>query len=124
MSGDFASVWGNWAHANYYHWLIECLPRLARLGAITGLPPISLLMPKSMPAVWEDSLACCLPDGMRVQRASGWSVGAFRIRFLQQSPGGLAGASDREYMRGKVFARSASMPAGNRPSASYFTLRA
>ena len=107
LDGHFTSIWGKWAHVNYYHWLIECLPQLARLSEIDDSPPITLLMPESMPLTWEDSLACCLPTGMAVQRAAGWVRPQHFVFISPGHPGYAAwlAASERDYMRGKVFER-------------------
>jgi len=107
LQGCFTSIWGKWAHANYFHWLIECLPQLARLAEIDDSPPITLLMPESMPVTWEDSLACCLPTGMAVQRASGWARPQHFVFISPGHPGWAAwlAASERDYVRRKVFER-------------------
>jgi hypothetical protein len=107
LEGHFTSIWGKWAHVNYYHWLIDCLPQLERLGEIGDSPPITLLLPQTMPAAWEDSLGCCLPAGMAVQRATGW-VRPQHFVFISPGHTGWAGwlaPSERDYMRGKVFER-------------------
>ena len=124
LEGHFASVWGKWAHVNYYHWLIECLPQLARLSEIGGSPPITLLMPQSMPIVWEDSLACCLPVGMAVQRATGWVRPEHFVLVSQGHPGWAAwlAASERDYMRSKVFERYG-LDAGRQPTRRIFVSR-
>jgi capsular polysaccharide biosynthesis protein len=124
LEGRFTSVWGKWAHVNYYHWLIDCLPQLACLGETGDSPPITLLMPEFMPAVWEDSLACCLPTGMAVQRATGW---VRPEHFVFVSPGhpswaAWLAASEREYMRGKVFERF-NLDAARQPTRRIFVSR-
>jgi capsular polysaccharide biosynthesis protein len=124
LEGRFASVWGKWAHANYFHWLIDCLPQLARLSEIGGSPPITLLMPQSMPTVWEDSLACCLPAGMAVQRATGWVRPEHFVLVSQGHTGWAAwlAASERDYMRGKVFERYG-LDAERKPTRRIFVSR-
>ncbi len=124
LEGHFTSIWGRWAHVNYYHWLIDCLPLLARLDGIADSPPITLLMPQSMPPAWEDSLACCLPSGMAVQRATGW---VRPQHFLFISPGHLGWAAwltpgGRDYVRGKVFERFG-LDANRKPSRRIFVSR-
>jgi hypothetical protein len=107
LSGHYATIWGKWAGFNYYHWLIEALPRLARLAALRGAPQPVLLMPRSMPPVWEESLACCLPEGMVVRRASGWlrpESLVFSSHGLLQ-PAAWLDAQERDYVRGAVFRR-------------------
>jgi hypothetical protein len=124
LKGRFTSLWGKWAHGNYYHWLIDCLPQLARLGEIGDSPPITLLMPQSMPAAWEDSLACCLPPGMAVQRATGW-VRPEDLVFVSPGHSGWAAwlaAKERDYVRGRVFERF-SLNADSQPTRRIFILR-
>jgi capsular polysaccharide biosynthesis protein len=124
LKGLFTSIWGKWAHTNYFHWLIDCLPQLARLNEIHGSSPITLLMPESMPAAWEDSLACCLPDGLEVQRASGW---VRPERFVLISPnhpgwGAWLATPEREFVRTRVFERFG-LDAERRPMRRIFVSR-
>ena len=54
LPGEYTTIWGKFARINYYHWLIECLPRLRQLADLGESPP-TLLMPRSMPAICEAS---------------------------------------------------------------------
>ena len=124
LEGHFTSIWGKWAHVNYYHWLIECLPQLARLGEMHDSPPMTLLMPQSMPPAWEDSLACCLPPGMAVQRAAGWVRPQHFVFVSPGHPGWAAwlAVRERDYMRGKVFERYG-IDANRKPARRIFVSR-
>ncbi len=105
LEGRYTTVWAKWAGLNYFHWLIDGLPRLAALHQIAASRPMTLLVPATMPAVWEDALACCLPQGMTMQRASGWVQPE---RFVLVSPRHISPApwltaEERGYLRRRVF---------------------
>lgn len=105
LEGRYATVWAKWAGLNYFHWLIDGLPRLAALHRIAASRPMTLLVPETMPAAWADALACCLPEGMATQRASGWVQPE---RFVLVSPRHISPApwltaEERGYMRQRVF---------------------
>ncbi|RPH97184.1 MAG: glycosyltransferase family 61 protein [Lysobacterales bacterium] len=105
LEGCYTTVWAKWAGLNYFHWLIDGLPRLAALHKIAASRPMTLLVPETMPSAWEDALACCLPEGMATQRASGWVQPE---RFILVSPRHISPApwltaEERKYLRQRVF---------------------
>ena len=46
---------------NYYHWMIDCLPRLHSLALAEPREKVTLLMPDSLGRIQRESLACVLP---------------------------------------------------------------
>jgi hypothetical protein len=65
LKGTYSTIWGNWTD-NYYHWLVEYLPRLYSLKC-AGSEPLVLLLPSTVSAFQKSVLETCLPDTMRVQ---------------------------------------------------------
>ena len=55
IPGEHASLVSLWSE-NYYHWLIECLPRLATLQA-AGLAHLPLVVPRRLRRFQRDTLA-------------------------------------------------------------------
>jgi Glycosyltransferase 61 len=55
LTGTVASILSNWSHA-YYHWMLECLPRIAVLAA-SGLEYDSLLVPEKLTLFHRESLS-------------------------------------------------------------------
>ncbi len=64
LQGTYATVWGTYG-PNYYHWLVDCLPRIALLEEVARRQQIRMVMPR-LPAAHKDSLECCLPEGVPV----------------------------------------------------------
>ena len=61
LTGTVASILSNWSHA-YYHWLLECLPRVAVLAA-SGLEYDALLVPENLCSFHRESLSLVgVPD--------------------------------------------------------------
>jgi hypothetical protein len=55
------------AAGNYYHWMIDCLPKLHSLALAEPLRTVTLLMPESLGEVQRESLAAMLPENFRVE---------------------------------------------------------
>ena len=55
LTGTVASILSNWSHA-YYHWMMECLPRVAVLAA-SGLEYDALLVPENLSSFHRESLS-------------------------------------------------------------------
>ena len=53
LAGTHASLITTW-HANYYHWMVDALPRLAVLEA-AGLQDVSLIVPDPL-ATWQQEM--------------------------------------------------------------------
>lgn len=106
LPGRFTTIWGKFAGSNHYHWLIECLPRLRQLADL-GEPPPILLMPRSMPAVCEESLACCLPANMPMRRMDGWvrPEDYVFVSFRHIKPAAWLDEDSRRFVRDAVFRR-------------------
>ena len=106
LPGRFTTIWGKFAGINYYHWLIECLPRLRQLADLGESPP-TLLMPRSMPAFCEESLACCLPANMPLRRIDGWvrPEDYLFVSFRHIKPVSWMDEDSREFVRDAVFKR-------------------
>lgn len=64
LTGTYSTIWTVTAN-NYYHWLVECLPRLYSLQQVGK--PITLLMPSDLPPVWQEMLDICLPENVTVE---------------------------------------------------------
>jgi capsular polysaccharide biosynthesis protein len=52
---------------NYYHWLVDTLPRLYLFASLRLAEPITLLMPAGLKPYQIASLNCCLPANMTVE---------------------------------------------------------
>lgn len=64
--GTSASIWHGWGY-NYYHWWIDCLPRLYSLIKAFGDKEITLLMPHDLRTFQKESLECCLPENFQLR---------------------------------------------------------
>ncbi len=64
LKGTYSTIWTVYA-GGYYHWLVECLPRLYSLQQVGK--PITLLMPSDLPPVWQEMLDICLPENVTVE---------------------------------------------------------
>ncbi len=108
VKGICTTVWGKWARHNYYHWLIVGLPRIAHLRELCPEEQVTLLIPKNIPQVWMDSLACCLPEqGVKVQQVDGW-VQMDRFEFISIGvihPVAYLPDDERNHLRESVFNR-------------------
>jgi capsular polysaccharide biosynthesis protein len=52
---------------NYYHWLIDTLPRLCLLQAVRTAEPVTLLMPTDLSPYQVTSLQRCIPPHMSIK---------------------------------------------------------
>lgn len=67
---------------NYYHWLIDSLPRLYLLGALGLDEPVTLLMRSNLKAYQMSSLKWCLPKNVTVQYVSDHKMVAIKNLLL------------------------------------------
>ena len=66
IAGACTTIWHPFA-GNYYHWLVEALPRLFTITAAFPGRPLTLLMPDCLGRVQQECLELCLPEGMTVK---------------------------------------------------------
>lgn len=69
---------------NYYHWLIDTLPRLSLLASLPLTEPVTLLMPAGLKPYQITTLSWCLPPGMEVEYVSDGD-GVYVDRLLMPS---------------------------------------
>ena len=56
--------------ANYYHWLVDALPRTYLLAQMLEHDPIGLLVPESLAPFQRTSLLSCLPENIQLRFVS------------------------------------------------------
>lgn len=61
------SVWHDWGH-NYYHWVVDCLPRTYAVAALARRYDMTLLVPESINPVQEFTLRRCVPPSVTIRR--------------------------------------------------------
>lgn len=66
LAGLYSSI-NYFAAGNFFHWMIDCLPKLHSLAQYEPKATVTLLMPDSMSAVHRESLECVLPSNFRVE---------------------------------------------------------
>ena len=69
VKGTYATIWHMWGY-NYYHWLVDCLPRFYSLKATHDPASFKLLMPERMVGFQEQSLAAYIPPETEVIRVA------------------------------------------------------
>lgn len=68
LRGNWTSLLSRWSlHPNYYHWMLDCLPRLAILNRLP--PDTRVLVPPALRAYQSDTLRWLGLDG-RIQSAT------------------------------------------------------
>jgi len=66
LAGSYSTV--NYCLAwNYYHWMLDCLPRIHSLAKADPRSKLTILMPDSLGPVHRESLECILPDHFTVK---------------------------------------------------------
>jgi len=98
---------------NYYHWLIDCLPRLwvlARSGVST---PLTVLAPDTLAPFQRSTLQWCLPPGIDVRYTNDQWVQPDSLIFasLALEPAtGFLPAECLTYLRERIFAQVGEAP--------------
>jgi Glycosyltransferase 61 len=67
VTGTYATIWHMWGY-NYYHWLLDCLPRFYSLKSTHDPASFKLLMPERMVGFQEQSLAAYISPETEVLR--------------------------------------------------------
>jgi capsular polysaccharide biosynthesis protein len=106
LEGTYATIMHT-ANDNYYHWIVDCLPRLYSLTQIDAKAPIRLLVPSELTPLQERTLAYCLPQNVELQPISGerWvQVGDFCLpSFVSYKGSGYLPAPYLDYVRSSIF---------------------
>jgi len=127
-SGSYATVWGLLAH-NYFHWMVECLPRLYSLADYTARTgePLTLILPQSEAKGYHRaSLDYCLPEGARVEYLPDDDWFGFESFVLPSYVTTWYVAAvpkpHLDYVRGRIFAR-VGLPAEHKPDKHVYISR-
>jgi capsular polysaccharide biosynthesis protein len=93
-------------HTNYYHWMIDCLPRTFLLAKAGGTGPVRLLVPDRLASFQRITLECCRPDGTDVTPLDDEWVQVEQLVFpsyVSQPATGFLPADCLAYLRGRIF---------------------
>ena len=106
LHGEYTTIWGLWG-TQFYHWWIDCLPRIYSLVSTGVLPQTPLLIPANLGKFQRESLAACLPPATKVIEIAdrGWiDVDQLVLpSFLTWKSCGLIPAAHRDYLRARLF---------------------
>jgi capsular polysaccharide biosynthesis protein len=113
LSGEYTTVWGLWG-SQFYHWWIDCLPRVASLVSTGILPRTPLLMPTGLASFHLESLAACVPEGTQIVpiEQNEW-LEIDRLvfpSFVTWKACGLLPSIHRDYLRERLFAFAGVLP--------------
>jgi capsular polysaccharide biosynthesis protein len=99
---------------NYYHWLIDCLPRTYLLATANLTEPVALLVPERLAPFQQTSLACCLPEHVQVVPIKEEWVQVEQLllpSFVSEPTTGFLPAACLAYLRTRIFERLGVDPA-------------
>jgi hypothetical protein len=126
LAGTCATI-GNVYWRYWWHWLVDCLPRLSLLERAYPEQPIRLLVPADMAESYRESLACALPRNVTVEPLPPreW-VQVERLllpSYLSGRANGHLPAEHVRRLRAAVFSRCGQPPRGE-PRARLYVSRA
>jgi len=109
LEGEYTTIWGLWG-GQYYHWWIDCLPRIYSLVSTGVLPTTPIIMPAKLSGFQRESLAACLPEGTKVISIDepGW-IDVDRLvlpSFVTWKACGLIPPAHRDYLRNRLYAHA------------------
>ena len=93
-------------HRNYYHWMIDCLPRTYLLSKLQDRGPVGLLIPPGLAAFQHLTLKCCLPENVQPFEVNVDWVRAEQLvlpSFAAEPNNGSLPSECLNYIRGRVF---------------------
>ncbi len=111
-AGDIALLPGTYTtilyslHRNYYHWMIDCLPRTYLLSKLQDRGPVALLIPPGLASFQHLTLKCCLPENIQPFAVNAEWVRAKQLvlpSFAAEPNNGFLPPESVNYIRGKVF---------------------
>jgi capsular polysaccharide biosynthesis protein len=126
LPGTYATIQNIFA-TYWWHWLVDCLPRIYSLYATYPGQKITLLAPADLGTTFKESLAAVLPENFEVQTlpADSW-VNVDRLLLAGYASARANGHLPVEYfafMRQNVFARY-TLPTQNEPRERLYISRA
>ncbi len=110
--GDLAARPGSYTtilyslHRNYYHWMIDCLPRTYLLSKLQDRGPVGLLIPPGLASYQHLTLKCCLPENVQPFEVNAEWVRAEQLvlpSFAAEPNNGFLPPESLNYIRSKVF---------------------
>lgn len=106
LHGKYTTIWGLWGE-QFYHWWIDCLPRIQSLVSTNVLPRTPLLIPAHLGNFQRESLAACLPPETKIVEVEdqGW-IDLDQLvlpSFLTWKSCGLIPSTHRDYLRERLF---------------------
>ena len=91
---------------NYYHWIIDCLPRTYLLAQARVTGPVALLVPEPLAPFQRVSLQCCLPEHVQIVPVAEPWVQVERLllpSFVSEPSTGYLPTDCLRYLRSRIF---------------------